>query len=95
MKYERYKDSKKKTTKKNNKIRFKRLKITISPLIFLYVYVVQTKKIKIKKEEEEEDNDANSIFFFLKKLNQANLKYQESRFIYKKPSRIKIFLDLK
>jgi hypothetical protein len=55
---------KKKTTKKNNKIRFKRLKITISPLIFLYVYVVQTKKIKIKKEEEEEDNDANSIFFF-------------------------------
>jgi hypothetical protein len=56
--------------------------------------VVQTKKIKIKKEEEEEDNDAKSIFF-LKKLNQANLKYQESRFIYKKPSRIKIFLDLK
>jgi hypothetical protein len=94
VKYERYKDSKKKLQKKNNEIRFKRLKITISPLIFLYVYVVQTKKIKIKKEEEEEDNDAKSIFFFLK-LNQANLKYQESRFIYKKPSRIKIFLDLK
>jgi len=66
VKYERCKDSKKKTTKKNKKIRFKWLKIIISPLIFLYVYVVQTKKIKIKKEEEEEDNGAKSIFFLKK-----------------------------
>jgi hypothetical protein len=80
VKYERYKDSKKKTTKKNNEIRFKRLKITISPLIFLYVYVVQTKKIKIKKEEEE-DNDAKSIFF-LKKTQPSKPKI----------SRIKIYL---
>jgi len=76
------KTRKKKLQKKNNEIRFKWLKITISPLLFLYVYVVQTKKIKIKKEEEEEeDNDAKSIFFFK--------KTQPSK---PKVSRIKIYL---